>query len=462
MKFNPLPILLSAVGVYFLIRLRFFFLLHPILTIRKTWGTFKDRRVVRSFSLALAGTLGVGNVYGVAIGIIIGGAGSVFWLMVSMLFAMIIKYAEVVISTDNLLHGAETHGGMVYVIRRAFSRFGRGASFLYAIALVAVALFMGGALQSASMAESMREISEIPVALVAFIIVVATLIAIIGGAKKIEKITAIVIPLTTIIYIILTLSIIFIKIKSFPTVISSIFSEALRFKSGLGGFVGFLLSAPLREGFSRGILSNEAGAGTSSMAHARSGVLNPVSAGLLGSLEVWFDTGVICMLTAFSVLLSVPDTSIFDNGIAIVMYTVGSTFGSFGKVVLTMCVIAFAFATVICWYYYGTEALSALIGIKRRILFLPVFLIFVAYGVYSKTYSVVLIVDVLMTVLTALTVLALIKSSDRIVELSERGGIINFGVGRFKKLIKGSVLRKGQGRRERKASSRFHFPTFPR
>ena len=104
MEFNPLPLLLAAVGIYFLIKLRFFFIIHPLRTIARGMRAIKDKRARRSFSLALAGTLGVGNVFGVAIGIMIGGAGSLFWLLVSMIFAMVIKYSEVVLTSDNLYH----------------------------------------------------------------------------------------------------------------------------------------------------------------------------------------------------------------------------------------------------------------------------------------------------------------------------------------------------------------------
>ena len=141
--------------------------------------------------------------------------------------------------------------------------------------------------------------------------------------------------------------------------------------------MGFLTLTPLREGFARGILSNEAGAGTSSIAHARSGVLSPASAGLLGIFEVWFDTGLICMLTGFSILLAVPDFALFESGMQLVTYAVGNLFGIVGKVTVAILVFAFAFATVICWYYYGSEAWSSIFGKRKRTLFIPLFLCFV-------------------------------------------------------------------------------------
>jgi len=441
MNFNPLPLILSVVGIYFLVKLRFFFILHPVRTIGKTVRAVKDGRALKSLTLALAGTLGVGNVFGVAIGIIIGGPGSVFWLFISMFFAMIIKYAEVVISADNLFHDTDTHGGMFFVIRNSFKKYGRTLSLVYSASVLGLALVMGAALQSGTASDSMSEAIGIPQELTALILGALTLASILGGAKKIEKITVIIIPLTTIIYIIATFSIIVLNFSSLPRIASAVLSSAFSVDSAVGGILGFLLGAPFHEGFARGILSNEAGTGTSSIAHARNGVLNPSSAGLLGMFEVWFDTGFVCMITAFSILLSVPDISPFTTGTELIMYTVGNAFGIFGKYAIALAVFFFAFATVICWYYYGSESWRGIFGKKSTVLFLPIFVIAVILGALTDTFSLIHITDVLMAVITALTLLALIKNSDRIKALSERGGVIDGDLSRFRRpRIKGNVF----------------------
>ena len=451
MEFNPLPIILAAIGSYFLIKLRFFFILHPFSTVSRGLRAIKDKRAFRSFSLALAGTLGVGNVFGVAIGIIIGGPGSLFWLFVSMFFSMVIKYAEVVITSDNLYHDSDTHGGIYYVIKSSFKKCGKLFSSVYSLAVIGLSLVMGAALQTDAVCESAISTSRVPRLSLALFFIVMTALAIIGGARKIEKITALVIPLTTIIYIFMTLSIIFVNFDKLGTVIAKVFDSALSFDSVLGGGIGFLLSAPLREGFARGILSNEAGAGTSSIAHARNGVLSPASAGILGIFEVWFDTGLLCMLTGFSILLSVPDPSIFDSGMALVTFAVGNIFGTVGKFTILFSVFAFAFATVICWYYYGSEAWGSLFGKKKRAVFTPMFLLFVFLGCYAKSMLLVALTDGLMLIATVLTLSALIKNSDRIKVLSENGGVMHSERGRLKrfriKSIKESVSSKGERHR---------------
>ena len=449
MKFNPLPIILAAVGSYFLIKLRFFFILHPISTVSRGIRAIKDKRAFRSFSLALAGTLGVGNVLGVAIGIIIGGAGSLFWLYISMFFAMVIKYAEVIITSDNLYHDTDTHGGIYYVIKSSFGKCGKLLSSVYSLAVFGLSLVLGAALQIDAVCESALSVITIPRISLASAFVLLTALAIIGGAKKIEKITAIITPLTTIIYIFITLLIVFANYKFLGAVIENIVTSAFNFESALGGGVGFLISSPLREGFARGILSNEAGAGTSSMAHARSGVLSPASAGILGIFEVWFDTGLLCMLTGLSILLSVPDPSVFDSGMELITFAVGNLFGTAGKFAVILSVFAFAFATVICWYYYGSEAWGSLFGKKKRAFFTPLFLSFVFLGCYLGSMILITITDALMLVATVLTLLALIKNSDRIKILSENGGIMHSELGRLKRLCIKSIKENVSSKEER-------------
>ena len=449
MIYNPLPLLISAVGLYFMFKLRFFFILHPISTARKSIRALKDKRALKSFSLALAGTLGVGNVFGVAFGIIVGGPGSVFWLFISMLFAMIIKYAEVLITADSLRHDRDSHGGMFYVIYDSFKKRGKVLSKIYALGVLLLSIFMGAALQCNAVTLSVSAVSEIPKISVAFVLVILTFGAIVGGAGKIEKVTAILIPMTTVIYIFATSYIIFSNISTMPTVCVEIISSAFSVKSAMGGALAFLLSPAFREGFARGVLSNEAGAGTSCIAHARNGVFNPASSGLLGMLEVWFDTGFLCMLTAFSILLTLPDGIMVSDGMSLVMQVAGLVFGSIGKWGAMLLVIAFAFATVICWYYYGMESWAFAFGKRMRVVFLPLFLVFVLLGCFLETDIIIFAVDILMAIITALCVSALIKNSDRVRALSEKGGTIKFDVvQKYVKAIRGNVLRKGGRDRE--------------
>ncbi len=436
MNFNPLSLLLTAVGIYLLFKLKFFFILHPIRTAKKALGTVSSTSAVRSLMLALAGTLGVGNVFGVCIGIIIGGRGSVFWLLVSTVFASVLKYSEVVISLDNLKHSYDSaHGGMYYTIRNTFKKLGAPISVLYACACLMIALVMGSALQSGTAGETMTELFDTHPAFTGFFLVVIVFLSIVGGVKIIEKITVVVIPLTTIIYIVITLSVIVMHIDMLGSTLLSILNDAFRVDSALGGFIGFLVSSPVREGYSRGILSNEAGCGTSSMAHSRSGILNPASAGLMGIVEVVFDTAILCMLTALAVLVSVPNPEQYGTGMSLILTAVESTLGTTASYLILFSVICFAYSTILCWYYYGQESFCSLFGKGARLLFLPIFLLCAFFGTIIDNRILVALTDALMLILAVLTLLTLIKNSDRIRALSEKGGVIEKSAERIKENV---------------------------
>ena len=215
---------------------------------------------------------------------------------------------------------------------------------------------MGSALQAGTVSDMVGQIFNTPPYLIGIILTFITVVSIIGGVKIIEKITLFAIPLTTIIYIIITGSIILGGLERIIPLTQEIVRDAFTPMGAVGGGFAFLFSRGLHEGFSRGILSNEAGSGTSSIAHSRSGILNPAQAGLMGILEVFFDTAFLCMLTAYAVLLSVPDTSLFNSGMDLIMYTVNVTLGKPFCILLLLSVLIFAYSTIVCWYYYGESS----------------------------------------------------------------------------------------------------------
>ena len=426
MSFNPLALILTLVGAYMLIKLRAFFILHPIRTFLKLIKTVKGKNQIKALTLALAGTLGVGNVFGVCLGIIIGGKGSVFWLFVSCIFACVLKYSEVVISFDNLSfnrYGA--CGGMAHTLYVTFKRHGLGLAYIYAFFCMMMSLVMGSALQAGTVSETVTELFDIKPVIIGIIFATITLVSIFRGVKIIEKITLIAIPLTTIVYIIVTGSIILGGFSRIPELTQEIIRDAVKPQGCFGGALSFLFSRGMKEGFSRGILSNEAGSGTSSMAHSRSGILNPAGAGLMGIVEVVFDTGILCMLTAYSVLLTVPDTSVFKTGMSLILYSVEITLGRGFTIAIFVSVLIFAYSTVVCWYYYGESSFLFMFKGRGRLIFLFLFVLSVFLGTLTDMLLLVSLTDIFMLVLTVLTLSVIIKKSDRIKFLSEKGGLIN-------------------------------------
>ena len=413
-----LPLAVTFSGIYFLFKLRFFFLVHPYRTLKKITPSFKEEGAFRSMALALAGTLGIGNIVGVAVGIAVGGPGAVFWLFVSSFFSMVIKYSEASLSCE--LGGGR---GMIGVILKSFGRLSRPISYVYAILILLVAFVMGSALQSASIGQSAYISFGIPSHVTGVFLLVALLLAIIGGAKKISKITAIIIPVTTIIYIILAFSTIITNINELPVAFLRVVSSAFEPESAVGGVSGFLLSDKIKEGYLRGILSNEAGAGTSTIAHSSNKSHSAASVGLMGMMEVVFDTVILCMLTAFATLVSVDDVSLL-SGVGAIISGIGGVFGKASEYLVAFCIFAFAYSTVICWYYYGSVAYEYLLDAKSGRAYTSLFLISALIGVQTKSDFLIGLTDVLLLFLSIISLFALMKNSDRIKFLSEHAGLL--------------------------------------
>lgn len=425
MYFNPISIIVSVVGLYLMFRLRFFFILHPIRTIKKIMGALKDRTAFRSLTLALAGTLGVGNIFGVCVGLILGGPGSLFWMLVSSFFAMALKYSEVALCRSFPVRTPSgMQGTMAHCIESTLGKIGAPASKIYAICTLALALTMGSSLQLMSVSDVYIEIFDTPPTFLVIFFLLIVAFAVLGGANIIKRITEIVIPLTTIVYIILSLSILAIHWQRLDETILLILDDAFCFDSVGGGILGFLLTGPVREGYTRGILSNEAGAGTSSTAHSDSSILSPSASGLMGIVEVFFDTVLLCTLTGLSVLVSVPDLSAYSGAMSVAFSAFSSTFGPYGSFVLLFCVFFFAYSTVVCWYYYGARATLFIFGKKHRDVYTLAFLLLLPIGVIFGESFMVTVTDLLLLVLTTICSYTLIKNSDRVVALSESGGII--------------------------------------
>lgn len=418
---NLLPLIITFAGVFFLIRLRFFFIVHPLKVIKRIGNTVKDKTSRKSLALALAGTLGVGNIVGVAYGISVGGAGSLFWIFVSGIFASVIKYVESSLSADKLVAGK---GGMMYVITCSFRKCGKFLGALYAFLCLLLSLSMGSALQSRSAVNAAQRLIKINPIILALIFALLCAAVVLGGAKKIENATSVIIPTATIVYIVICLVIIIKNAKFMPSVVSSIIYDALNFRSTVGGVSGFFISKSLKEGYSRGLLSNEAGAGTSAMAQTRSKSLNPSDVGLLGACEVFFDTSLLCTLTGLSVLSSLEGTPSETDGMEIVLSAVRSSVGYGGECAVILLVLAFAYSTVICWYYYGRECLEYLLGDRGRVVFTAVFILFSFMGFVIPEGTLIRLTDTILFLMSLLTVSALIKNSERIVVLSEENRLL--------------------------------------
>lgn len=366
------PITLIGLGIFFLIYLRFFFILKP----RKSFSVLfrsssgQGTSGFGALTVALAGTLGVGNIVGVASSIILGGAGSVFWMWVSAFFAMVLKYAEIVLAHRHRRRTKKSIvGGAMYYIEDFFGGpTGRFLGTVFALLCIINSLSMGCMLQSNAVSSSLSEISSVSPLLTGIVLAIICGAVIFKGIHDISPLTSVIIPVMTILYVGMSAIVIWHFRAGIGDVFSLIFEDAFSFKSVNGGLFGFLFSSQLRYGCMRGILSNEAGCGTAPIAHASSRTEKAAEQGIFGIVEVFVDTILLCSLTAISILLALGSgTGGFGMGeeMKLVIAAYGAAMGEGSAVLMTVMVFFFAFATIVCWAYYGSVTLGYLTKSKN-------------------------------------------------------------------------------------------------
>lgn len=413
-----LPVIITALGGFFLIKLRAFPLLHPRKTLSGMLRAVRASGGYPALALALAGTLGVGNIFGVAIAISLGGAGSALWLFISGVFASIIKYAEAATAVDLCAGGGR--GGMMYAAHRTLRR-GRFFGSAYAAVCIMLSLVMGAAMQS-SAAVSAAEIALGDSGVIPLAFLLLSGLFILFGMDRIKTVTALLVPIAAVLYVLTAAVVIIRNAALLPEVIGEILSSAFTPPAIGGGALGALVTSPVVRGFATGILSNEAGAGTSSMAHASGTALTPGEAGLLGMCEVFFDTSVLCTLTALAILTSVSHP-IGMSGAQLVATALFSAYPG-SDIALTASIAAFALATVVCWYFYGRTALAYFTSHGRGA-YLVSYLAAVMLGALVDCSPLAALSDVLLLLLSLITAPIIIKSSDRVRALSELEGLLD-------------------------------------
>lgn len=362
-----MPALLIVSGIYFAVRLRFFFILHPLRALKDIVHGEKDGGATsfRALSQALAGTLGVGNMAGVATALTAGGAGSIFWMVLSALAAMSVKYAEVALGVlCRRKEGKRYFGGAMYYIEDIFSRISprlsRVAGVFFALLCIANTLVTGNSVQMSAAAGA---VPRVPPLIVGVFGAVFALVCAVGRENRVSRITAFLIPLLCAGYITVSLGIIICSKDRIPQISERIWREAFSLRAAAGGGGGYAVSRALRYGVTRGIMSNEAGMGSSPTAHAAANTKSPHHQGCFGIFEVFFDTVVLCTMTALVILLS-DGLGRFD-GIALTLYAYSSLAGETVGNIMSLSVVLFAFASVICSMQYGKEAVGYIVGNKK-------------------------------------------------------------------------------------------------
>lgn len=334
----PMLVLIIATGIYLTIRTKFF-QVHRIKHIfdntlfaifkKKDVTASKDKKSISQFqalTTALAATIGTGNIAGVATAITIGGPGAVFWMWVSAFFGMMTAYSENVLGIYYRRKNTkgEWSGGAMYYLRDGLNnKVGHILAVLFALFCILASLGIGNMTQINSISSALYDTFNLPAAITGLVLAVITALVVVGGIKRIGRVTEILVPFMALAYIIGAVIIVCMNIGNVPSVLVSIFKGAFGFKAAAGGIVGAAIRQAITMGFKRGVFSNEAGLGSSVMANCASDVKEPVVQGMWGIFEVFADTIVVCTLTALVILSSgvVKPLDITTENIGIITVT---------------------------------------------------------------------------------------------------------------------------------------------
>ena len=381
----PAMICIFGVGLFLSVRTNFLQIRKFPYAIRTTIGRmFRKRNAsdgamtpFQAVCTALAATVGTGNIAGVAGAIAIGGPGAVFWMWISALLGMCTKYAEVTLAVhfrEKNTNG-ELVGGPMYYIKNGLDKKWHFLAYLFSAFGVLTVFGTGNATQVNTITTAVNSAllnyhllgeDQVPTSNLIIGIVIAGLVGMIllGGIKRIGRVTEKLVPFMALLYVILGLGVIVIHAGALPSVFGAIIGGAFKPSAVTGGIVGSMFVS-MKKGVSRGIFSNEAGLGTGSIAHACADTRKPVKQGMFGIFEVFTDTIVICTLTALVILCSgiaVPYGEAAGAELTIQGFT--STYGSWISIFTAFAMCCFAFSTTIGWGLYGARCIEFLFSEK--------------------------------------------------------------------------------------------------
>ena len=321
----------------------------------------KNLSAFQAVTTALAGTVGTGNIAGVTGAIFVGGPGAVFWMWVSAFFGMCTKYAEILLAmkyrtTDE---NGIYKGGPMYYIENGLGKNWKFLAIIFAILGGLASFGIGNIAQSSEIAGAMKGMVGLDPMITGIILAVLVAIVVLGGVQRIGTVTSYMVPFMAIFYIIAGIIVIVMRITDLPAAFVAIFRGAFSFKAVGGGIFGYAIMLAMRQGFARGVFSNEAGLGSAPIAHAAAETKEPGDQAIWGVFEVFVDTIIICSITGLTVILSGIDisaealTGYASKGAAAVAAFNAVLPGTLGGYVIQISLLFFALSTILSWSYYG-------------------------------------------------------------------------------------------------------------
>jgi len=372
--------LLIGTGVYLTFRTRClqvtkfgYIMKHTIgsLFTKKEKGDGKNLTAFQAVSTAMAGTVGTGNIAGVTGALFIGGPGAVFWMWVSAFFGMCTKYCEIALSMKfREQKNGVNYGGPMYAIEKGLGKHWKWLAVVFALLGGLTSFGIGNIAQSSEIAGAINSLSggRIPLLWAGIGLAVLVAIVVLGGAKRIGQVTSYLVPFMSVFYLLAGIAVIVLRITDVPDAFAAIFKGAFSFKAAAGGATGYIIMVAMRQGFARGVFSNEAGMGSAPIAHSASETKEPAEQAMWGVFEVFFDTIVICSITALTVVLASMTPAgqavgiVLDQGVMADFPSKGAAAvaafnsilpGTLGGTIIQISLIFFALSTILSWSYYG-------------------------------------------------------------------------------------------------------------
>lgn len=431
-----LMFLLVGSGVYFSIRTRFVQVRHFPQAWKRVFGGFSlkgdkaGKEGMSSFqalSTAIAAQVGTGNIAGCATALVGGGPGAIFWMWLAAFFGMATIYGEASLAQVTKTRDDKGHviGGPVYYITRAFQGgFGRFLAGFFAVALILALGIMGNMVQSNSISDAFYTAFGINKVIVGVLVTVIAAFIFVGGIGRIASFTEKVVPIMAALYLVGGVILLILNFRGIPGALVSIFIGAFSPRAVGGAVAGLTVREAMRLGVARGLFSNEAGMGSTPHAHALAKVDNPQDQGEVAMVGVFIDTFVVLTMTALVILSSGVLDSMIEQGIGgtpVAQAAFATGFGKFGPMFVAICLLFFAFSTIIGWYFFAQQNVKYLFGTKGVKPFAVIAVIFVFIGSLLKVELVWNLSDLFNGIMVLPNLVALFALSGVVASLS-RGG----------------------------------------
>lgn len=360
----PMIISLFFGGIYLVYKSRFWVYKNFFYIFSQTFGKISSNKDTNESSIspfqavstALAGTIGAGSIIGVSTAIEFGGPGSIFWMWLAALVCMTTKMAEVcfAVATRRVDHDGKFVGGPMYYISEGAKK--PILAKVFAVFSIIAILGTGALVQSNSISESVKDLSGMPLNISGLVIIVLLFLVLVGGIQRIGAFAEKIVPFMALFYVLGSIFIIFLQRNHLASAFRLIVSDAFSSESLVGGASGSGVMLAIRWGLARGIFSNEAGLGTAPMAHASSNTDHPVRQGMWGAMEVFISSIVICTMTALVIITSGLWQDPNLSGASLTAAAFSKSF-PFGRYIVSVSLILFAFTTAVSWCYYGERSI---------------------------------------------------------------------------------------------------------